>query len=196
MTKIKPVATKKITQRERYSMDFEFAMRRFIGDKGYGLAGIYHNDKNVKKGLLRLIPAIKKRIDNIDTSNRHKEMLFAILLNLEGVLKSEVTKDYKDLSIALFKLCSLLFGYTSLSGKPTHNVVYWQNRNAFLWEHEDFRNGKNLNDVFQDNQKNVITLRKEVFDYLKSKNVDDNTVAQVLNTSEYQIKSLKKDYEK
>ncbi len=177
-------------------MDFEFAMRRFIGDKGYGLAGIYHNDKNVKKGLLRLIPAIKKRIDNIDTSNRHKEMLFAILLNLEGVLKSEVTKDYKDLSIALFKLCSLLFGYTSLSGKPTHNVVYWQNRNAFLWEHEDFRNGKNLNDVFQDNQKNVITLRKEVFDYLKSKNVDDNTVAQVLNTSEYQIKSLKKDYEK
>jgi hypothetical protein len=196
MPKIKPVATKKITQRERYSMDFEFAMRRFIGDKGYGLAGIYHNDKNVKKGLRRLIPTIKKRIDEMDTSNRHKEMLFANLLKVEENLKSDSAEDYKGLSIALFKLCSLLFGYTSLGGKPTYNVVCWQNRNSYLWEHEDHRNGKNIHDVFQDNQKNVITLRKEVFDYLKSKNIDDNTVAQVLNTSEYQIKGLKKDYEK
>lgn len=175
---------------ERYSMDFEFVLRRFIGDKGYGLAGIYFNNKAVKKELLRILPSIKKHIDSIDTSNRHKQLLFSEVISIKETLKTEPVDEYKDLSISVFKLCSLLFGFTNLNGKISH-LVYWQNTNSYLFESEEYINGKNIHDVFIDNKKNVITLRKEVFDYLKSKKVDDNTIAQVLNTTEYQVKRIK-----
>jgi hypothetical protein len=182
--------------KERYSIDFEFVLMRFLGHKGYGLAGMYHNDKAVKKELLKVISKIRKQVDVIDTSNRHKEMLFATVDSVEKSLKQDPVNEYKNLSMEIFKLSSLLFGFTTLEGKFSHEVMYWQGTNAYLSESSEFQKGKNLSDVFLNNEHNVIALRKEVLEHLKSKNVNDNVIAQVLNTTEYQIKRLKKEYEK
>lgn len=180
---------------ERYSISYEHVIRHFLGDRGYGLAGTFTNDKAVKKNLLKIIPVAKKRVEEIDTTNRHKELLMMVLDRIQEDFRDQSELSYKKSTVDLLSFCALLLGYERLSGKgiPVRDLFYWQSSAGYILSSEDYQDGKNFNDVFDENNRNVISFRREVFTFLKNKKVSDNIIAQILNTSEYKIKKLKKD---
>jgi RPA family protein len=56
-------------------MDFELTMRLFLGDKAYHIAGQENHDKYRREWLLKAAKKILRRVDAIETTTRHKQVL-------------------------------------------------------------------------------------------------------------------------
>lgn len=169
-------------------MDFEYMLRQFLGDKTYGLQGIRENETAMRRQLKKVIKKIERRIDGLDTTNRHKEMLFREVEKLKDDFKNQ-NIDPWTVIIHLLSLISRLLGYDYLKGF-INTPMYYQT-NSQYYSQIIYEGGDAMQNYYD--QKNLVHIRKEVYKELKEKGYSDFKVAQIMNTTEYKIKKLKDD---
>ena len=179
---------------ERYSMDFEIAMRRIHGEVAYHIADSFFNDKTVRKWYRRCVPILRKRINVLDTTIKHKDLMMGALERLDQHLKLKKGGTDKQIVVDCLLLIGLLLGYGDLNGHITNESFYWQYFNQYLRTHPDYTQGEvgNLYDLRKKEELNVISGRLEAYKFLNERGLNDVQIAQVFNTTEYQIKKLKK----
>ena len=168
-------------------LSFEYTIRMFLGDKAFHIAGLVHDQKHRKKYFREALRRILKRIDQIDTNTAHKERLFSVTQCLLHEFKNKQLSDIA-VSIKLLRLVGTLLGYSGIKGAIINTPFYYQTPSQHFTE--VILNGA-LSD--KDNTKNIIAKRKEIVGKLKDEGMTDFDISIVLNTTEYQIKKLKKE---
>jgi len=177
-----------------FRMDFEYCIRQFLGDKAYHIADFANDDVSARRWLRKCVAKMKKRVDGLDTTTRHKEMLMTELNDLDERLKQKDALENKATVINLFWLISRLFGYDAVSGKVYNEPFYHQTFGQYFMEAVSWkRYGQNWGDIHKEENNNIITWRKRVYLMLKKKGLNDNQIARILNITEYQLKKMKYD---
>jgi hypothetical protein len=171
---------------------FEYCVRQFLGDKAYHIAGYFNDDVLFKKYLKKCIKVAKGRILKIDTTTRHKEMLLNNLSDLEDHLRAKkISNESKEIIVDSFWLISRLLGYDGVSGYTFNEPFYYQSSSQY---EKEIMSWPNTEDYWKDKQKrtdNIISERKLIYQLLKEKDYGDQEIAQILNTTEYEIKKMK-----
>jgi hypothetical protein len=167
-------------------MLFESTMKQFFGNKADRIQDSASDLNSIKKWLIKATKEIIKKIDKIDTATRHKKMLLNDAENLLDDLK-DFERNKTNVILQLFSLCSKLFGYDYQKGITYHTPFYYQT-NAQHWNENLIKE----NNYFR-NEKNVMEIRKKIISELKKQGLDNYHISIVFNTSEYQIKKLRKN---
>lgn len=170
------------------SLDFEYCVRQFLGDKASHIADFSSSEADFRKWLRRCLNVIIKNIDKIDTTTRHKEMLMSEVEGLDELLKIKGGGHNNKVIISLFWLVSRLLGFDYLSGEIINQPIYYQNFDKYF--KEKIENGETWKEI-RNEKENLLTVRRKVYENLKKDGYSDNQIAQIMNTNEYQIKKIK-----
>jgi len=176
----------KKTKNKKHVMDFESTIKQFLGDKAGHIEDSFNDPVEFKKWLRKCIAVVRKRIDLLDTTTRHKKMLFNDIEKLDERIKNK--EDSRYIILALFSLISRLIGFDYQKGACINTPFYCQTKGQYYTQ-EIFEGGDVMQDYYD--LKNLVIIRKSIYKILKDKNFSDFKIAQVLNTTEYQIKKLK-----
>lgn len=168
-------------------LDFEHMLSQYFGDKAYHNQGMREDEIAVKGEFRKVVARIEKVICGLETTNRHKEVLLNDVERLKKDLSQKSTNPW-TLNIHLFSLVSRLLGYDYLKGF-INTPLYHQTSQQFYTQ-IIFEGGDTMQDYYD--SKNLIALRREIYEDLKQKGYSDFKIAQLLNTTEHQIKKLKK----
>jgi cobalamin biosynthesis Mg chelatase CobN len=174
-------------------MDFEHCIRQFLGDEAYHIADSANNDIEARKWLRKCVKVMRKRVDVLDTTTRHKKMLMREINEINERLKQANALENKEMVISLFWLVSRLFGFDVISGRVINEPFYFQNYQNYIREKIAWDKNKNFWQTIEEEKKNTISVRKALYKQLKSDGLSDNQIAQIFNTTEYQLKKLKND---
>jgi hypothetical protein len=163
-------------------MLFETTIRIFLGDKAYNIAGQVHSEKCRKEWYQKILKIIIKRVGSIDTSTTHKEGLSYFT---ESALKVLNEKHFNENKLFLYLLCLIgsLLGFTAIGTTPVYLKTFYT---------EAMSEGTDVIELMQHYNNNSTSVRKRIINQLSREGFDDFQIALVLNTSEYQIKKLKK----
>ena len=170
-------------------MDFELTMRMFFGDRAYGIAGTEGSPKYRSQWLKRAIAQMVKAAESIETTERHRRMILGDLHAISDGLKTSEDPRW-SLIYAMVRLIGRLLGYDYVRAARCHTPVYWQSTGQHL-NTVVFEGGDVMQDYYD--QKNAIAIRRLVVESMRSQGHSDYVVAQVLNTTEYQIKKLRRE---
>lgn len=173
------------------SMNFEHAVRQFLGDKAYHIAGAAHDDTSFRQCLRRCIPVMRKKVDQLDTTTRHKEMLMSNIEELNDRLKAKGGSNDKEIIVTLFWIVSRLFGFDGVSGKIYNEPFYYQTYWHYLEEKTSWNSKKTIVEIDREERQNIISIRKKLIRIMKKNGLPDIKIAEVLNMGEKQIKKLK-----
>ena len=179
--------------RSDYRMNFEHCVRQFLGDKAYHIADFANSDVDARKWLRKCIAVMRKRVDVLDTTTRHKEMLIRELNEIDERLKMANAFESREMTISLFWLVSRLFGFDIISGKIVNQPFYFQNFQTYVREKIQWDKNKTFRQTVEEEKNNTISIRKKLYKQLKADGLSDNQIAQVLNITEYQLKKIKND---
>jgi hypothetical protein len=168
-------------------LSFEYTIRMFLGDKAFHIAGLVHNPKHRKKYFRQAIKQVLKQIDRIDTNTAHKKRLFSAAQSLLSEFQSRKLCDI-TVSIKFLRLVGILLGYSGVKGAILNTPFYYQTPG----QHHTETILNRIDTHSEDNEKNVIAKRTEIIGQLKSDGMTDFDIALILNTSEYQIKKLRR----
>ena len=178
--------------RNNFGLDFEYCVRQFLGDRASHIADVANNDVEFRKYLRECIKEIRKRIDKVDTTVRHKERLMSEVNNINDQLKTKgIIKD-KEIIIKLFWFISRLLGYDFVSGSSFNEPIYHQTFKQY--EKEKMNQVKKGDDYWKERtkrDKNIISERLNVCKILKDKGLNDSEISQVLHITEYEFKKIK-----
>lgn len=166
-----------------YEMLFETTMRMFLGDAAYQTAGQVYNEKHRKEWYRKSLKKIIKKVQKIDTITRHKE---SIAYCAERALSALSDKPFNEskFSMLLLSLVGSLLGFVATGTIP----VYLR---TFHAESEEKR--IDMVDLMRDYHENSVSVRRRIADQLRKEGLNDFQIALVLNTSEYQVKKLRKE---
>lgn len=167
---------------------FEHVMGLFLGKSAYQCAGEEANEKARNKRLNSAAKVILKRVDELDTTIRHKEKL---LLGAEKFFEATKGKDTstENLLYNLLWLCGGLLGF-EFNGRinaVTHSLFYWQNKNQYITS--NIIEGKDDSQEYED-KKYIFNTRKKIIKKLKEEGLTYYKIALIFNTTEYQIKKM------
>lgn len=170
-------------------MVFELTIRLFLGDKAYHCADAESSIKSKSEWLQKVARRIIRRIDELDTTTRHKQRLASEAERLFEKVHSSKVLDW-DVVYILLRLCGRLLGFDYLKGSIVHTPVYYQ-RHLQYYTSNILQGGDVMQDYYD--QKDMVSTRKQIIKQLKEDGLSDFKIALVLNTSEYQIKKLRKE---
>lgn len=173
---------------EDINMLFEHTMMKFFGKKAYQTASLHNSPKHRREWLIKFAECAIKRVDKLDANSKHKERIVAAL---NGFI-SKTRKDREvswDAHYCLIRICGLLLGYRD--GCLIYDPVFMQSRKQYYTE-IDLDKGDSSQRWHDKN--NCIKLRFKVVKSLQSKGLNTQLIAIVLNTTEYEIKKLKRDF--
>jgi len=176
-----------------YTLDFEHSVRRFLGEKAYGIAGAVGNTRAFRQYLRECIPVIRKRIDEIETTTKHKEILMSRVERLGELLKLRKGGSDAEIIVSLFSMVASLLGFTSISGEKFHELFYHQTYGQYLSDTVRYKNDQSIGDVAEELRTNSVSLRKKIYKQLHKDGISDQLIASVLNMTEFQIRKLKRD---
>ena len=114
-------------------LDFEYMVRLFIGEKAFDIANMETDEKSRRLWLQKVIKRILKRINSIDTTTHHKQMLLAEVDSLRRIIKFRTTSPW-DINYNLFRLCGRLLGFDQIRGVVIHTPVYHQTQGQYYGE--------------------------------------------------------------
>jgi hypothetical protein len=172
-----------------YEMLFEYTIRSFLGEKAYHTAGQAHNEKSRREWYRKVFKKIAKRIDLIDTTPRHKEQIeywCARLLKLT----SQRRLDEQTFILCLLRLSGALLGYLSMRGSCLATLAYFQSPPQYYTQ--DILNGGDALQNFYDKESATGT-RARIAAQLNTEGLNDFHISLVLNTTEYQVKRLRRE---
>lgn len=169
------------------AMDFEITMRLLFGDRAYHIADLELNQKHRRDWLQKSIKKLRKQVDKVDTTIRHKELLSAELEKIAELLKGCIEPSW-DLTYGLFRLVFRLLGYDYVKGSRCYTPTYWRS----IEQHYTsvILDGGDAMQHYYD-QQNALTIRRTIVEQLVAKELDTYTIALVLNTTEYEVKRLR-----
>ena len=169
-------------------MDFELTMRTLFGKKAYHIASAEMHPLSRRKWLQKAVRQLMHHVENLDTTVRHKHIL---MVELDGILKAfkGVKEPSWSIVYRLLRLCFRLFGYDYLKGARTYTPTYWQTSDQYYTSH--ILEGGDVMQNYAD-EKDVISVRHEIVRKLKEEGLSDFKISLILNTSEYEVKQLKK----
>ena len=165
-----------------YEMLFEMTMRMFLGDDAYQTAGQVHNEKYRKEWYRKSLKKIVKRVQEIDTTTGHKESIAHCAERALAALAERPFNETK-LSILLLALVGSLLGFVATGTIP----LYLRTFNT-----EAASKRTDVVDLMRDYRENSIAVRRRIVNQLGKEGLNDFQIALVLNTSEYQVKKLRK----
>lgn len=171
-------------------ISFEYAIRQFLGDKAHGIAGAERDESSFRNELRSCIPVMRKRIKELDTTTRHKEMLMGEVDTLGDLLKVRKGGTEKEIIVKLFWLISRLFGFDAISGRVYNQPFYHQYFHQFIEDQVSWGK-RDYGSVLRGQRLNIITLKKDTYRFLAGKGLPDQLIAEVMNTSDYHIKKIK-----
>lgn len=165
---------------------FERVMGLFLGESAYQCAGEETNERARNERLNSVAKVILKRIDDLDTTTRHKNKL---LSGAEKFFEATKGKDIstKNLLYVLLWFCGSLLGFES-NGRVnaiTHSLFYWQNKNQYVTS--NIIEGNDDSQIHED-EKSIFNTRKKIIEKLKEEGFTCFKIAMIFNTTEYQIK--------
>lgn len=182
---------KEQSERFRYNMDLELALRHLMGERCYGLAGAFSDPQCCKEFLLKATKQIRKRLKEVVTTDeRLLSTTHNTLESLERYAKSTSEKVNNDWFIIadLLNLISRLLGYDYLDGKVHRYIIFYQDKQQ---EFEDYH--KNVGRALINELSKDLRVRYELVYLLKKKEFSNNQIARVMGLSEkLVIKILKK----
>jgi len=173
-----------------YEMLFETTIRAFLGDKAYHIAGQVHNVKHRKEWYEKALKKIIGRVQDIDSTTSHKEQLALWSEKALNVLKD---KDFRETEFTLYllRLIGALLGFRGVRGADIATPMYYQTP-AQHYTEEVTINGRDAVNYYEE-EKNSISIRRKIIMQLKKEGLTDYQVSLVLNTTEYQVKKLKRE---
>jgi len=172
-----------------YEMLFETTIRTFLGDKAYHIAGQVHTEKYRREWYRKALKKIISRIQDVDTSTNHKEQL---TYWSEQALKILSDRNFGETEFALYllRLSGALLGFVGVRGANIATPMYYQTPPQHYTE--IIMEG---GDVMQDyyDSKSSTGIRKKLVNQLKDEGMNDFSISLVLNTTEYQVKKLRRE---
>ena len=182
----RPTLERKAIAMDR-GMQFEITMRLLFGEKAYQIAGIEANPKHRREWLQKAVRELLRLVNALDTTPRHKKMLMAELEAVSRALKGAAEPSW-EVVYRLFRLCMRLFGFDYVAGARCHTPAYWQTpdqrHTERILDGDDPMRG-------YEEEKDAVSIRRDVVEELRKKGLDDFKISLVLNTSEYAIKQLR-----
>lgn len=169
-------------------MSFELTIRLFLGEKAYHIADQEGNEKYRKEWLQKVGKVIIKRVDQLDTTTRHQRVLAAEAGRFFNAVKSRALSPW-GLIYILLRLCGRLLGFDFVRGSILHTPTYYQTNHQYYTTHV-LEGGDPMQDYYD--RKDAISVRQKLAGQLKNEGLTDFKIALVLNTTEYQVKKLKK----
>lgn len=166
-----------------YEMLFETTMRAFLGDKTYHIAGQVYNEKHRKEWYRQALKKIVKKIQEIDTSTKHKEIMACSSESALRVLSERRFNETK-FSLYLLRLIGSLLGFFAIGVTPMYLQTLYT---------EAMSKSTDVVDLRQNYNRSSISLRKRIMNQLREEGHDDFLISLVLNTTEYQVKKLRRE---
>jgi len=170
-------------------LDFEMTIQLFLGDKASNIAGQVSSQKHRREWLTKALRLVAKRIHELDTTTRHKEALVSCAERALRATESQKISE-AECSVTLLRLIGQLAGFTGGRGAILCTPVYYQTA-AQHYTEAVYEGGDAMQDYYD--EKNAIAVRKRLITQLKSEGLGDFQISLILNTSEYQIKELRKE---
>jgi len=163
-------------------IDFEYMLRRFLGEKAFGRAGFEQNDGSFRKCLQDITPVLRRQIKYLDTTERHKKMLLNEVEGLHDLLKVRGGGTEKQMIIKLYSLVARLFGFYSIDGIVRWQPFYHQTLSEHFWEEDKDHEAR------ENHWRNIYAHQDKIYMELREQGLSDQIIAGILNTTEYQIK--------
>ncbi len=170
-------------------MLFEYTIRAFLGDKAFHTAGQAHTPTSRKRWYKKVLILVVRRVHEIDTSTNHREQL---VYWSERTLNELKGKNYSELAftLCLLRLLATLLGLVGIRPYNVATPIYFQTP-AQHYTEVIMDGGDTLQDYYD--KKSSIKIRTQLVHQLKHEGHTDFEIALVLNTSEYEIKKLRKE---
>ena len=165
-------------------MLFEHTMMKFFGKKAYQTVSQHNSPQHRREWLIKFAKTAIKRVDSFEADNRHKKRLITLLDGFISDLKSDKEPDWRAF-YHLIGICGCLLGYRD--GAIIYDPIYAQSARQY-YTSIILDGGDPLQDHYD--KKNCIEIRLSVVKDLKSKGLNNQLIALVLNTTEYKIKNL------
>jgi DNA-binding CsgD family transcriptional regulator len=165
-----------------FPMLFEITMQMFFGQDVCNIASQVGNEKHRKEWYRKVLRKIIKETQKIDTSTNHKE---SIAHWSESALKVLSERHFNETKFCLYLLglVGSLLGFVAAGTAPVYLRTF---------STEAMSRGIDMTELMRDYNNNSITVRRRIINQLKEEGLDDFQIALVLNTSEYQVKKLRK----
>jgi len=181
-------------ERFKYNMDLEMALCNLLGDRYYGSAGEFSDAKTSKEYLLTALKRIRKRLNEIITSD--ERLLMMVNQNLDGLenyvkdTSESVNNDWFIIA-RLLDLVTRLLGYDWAEGKVHRQIIYYQEREQ---EEEDHKKEIGDPDYWKEFRGDM-RIQYEVIYLLRKRGLSMNQIARVLNISRDRVSKILKKIE-
>lgn len=159
-------------------------MRLLFGQKAYQSAGCEGSPAARREWLQKAVRELLRVVDSLDTTPRHKQALMAELEAITQLLK-RIKEPTWVLVYGLFRLTLQLLGF--YGGAKCHTPAYFQTREQYFTVQ---LLGGDASQYYYD-QKDAISLRRDLVMRLRDEGFDDFKISLVLNTTEHQVKQLR-----
>jgi len=172
-------------------MDFEMTMRLLFGQRAYHIAGEAMHPPSRRQWLREALRKIMVIVNKLDTAPHHKEVLLRTLNDGKASLK-EGDSSW-PLVISLMRLSIHLLGFEYATGTQFQQPIYSRDWGQYYTarSHNRGTDSDALDESHNDKQ-NAIVARRRLVQQLSDNGMNTFQIALVLNTSEYEVKRLRR----
>ncbi|MBB5189118.1 hypothetical protein HNQ57_003418 [Zhongshania antarctica] len=174
---------------EGFELLFEYTIRAFLGDKASHIAGQAHTEKHRKDWCRKVLTQIIRRVQDIDTSTKHREQM---IIWSERALNQLKGRNFNEpaFALCLLRLVAVMLGLVGIRPYNIATPVYFQTQPQYYTE-IIMEGGDPLQDYYD--KKSSIEIKKKLVTQLNDEGYTDFEISMVFNTSEYEIKKLRKE---
>jgi len=178
-----------------YSMAFENLLTLVLGGHYYQWASSANDIILVRRGIKSLISQFVKDVEKLDADYRLKDLCEMYLERIDRQLKNAKTaNDFRDLFIDALLLVATMFGYDGI-GSPNVSkpriIHFEQNLLAeFRQAYSRKKDKKSYWQEFSDLKSKLYKTKYEIIVNLKNKKYSNAEIANILNTSAYEIQKI------
>ena len=169
-------------------MRFEMTMQLLFGEKAYQIAGTEANPKHRRDWLQKAVRELRRVVNSLDTTPRHKQVLMTELEAITELLKGAKEASW-ELVYRFVRLSSRLLGF-DFKGARCHTPAYYQTPGQHFTAAQ-FLDGADAMQGDYDKE-NAISVRQSIVKDLKAQGLDDFKISLVLNTTENQVKKMRR----
>ena len=171
------------------AMIFEKTLRLVLGEQANHKADYEDDVKARRNWLTKVIRQFEKDVNTLDTTIWHKDQLMKELVAISDLLKSDYEASW-NLVYRVLHFSASLMGYADLQGEKFHTASFWQTKKQYCFSID----AKYIDDTDDPrDQRNVIAVRRNLIQDLKSQGVGTFKIALVLNISENEVKKYLKE---
>ena len=169
------------------AMLFERTLCLFFGDKATHTAWQANHPTYRRNWFIKVCRLIRKRIDTLDTTPRHKECLLSTVGYASTEL-STVTQPTWRLVFRLLALTGKLLGYGK-QRESLFDLVSHRRREEQALVDDTFR--VDSGSQHHDGEKDVISVRRVMVGFLRKKGYSDIKIARILRISQDEAHQLR-----